>query len=191
MWEQLLQWDEQTFIYLNSLGTAPYDRFWSVITKISTWIPLFFLFGFLLFKKYHWRGALFRVLALILLAVFITFLTDQVKDLVARLRPNNNEAINGFIRIVRSPRDYSFFSGHASSSFSITVLVFLFLRKKWRWAFLFFIWPIFFCYSRIYVGVHYPLDIIVGALVGTLSGLLFYRLFHHFIGPYLRSSHPE
>ena len=125
MWEQLLQWDEQTFIYLNSLGTITYDRFWSLVTKISTWIPLFFLFGLLLFKKYHWRDALFRVLALILLALFITFLTDQVKDMVGRLRPNNNEAINDFIRIIRAPRDYSFFSGHASSSFSITVLTFL------------------------------------------------------------------
>ena len=106
---------------LKSQNLLSYDKFWSLITKISTWIPLFFLFGFLLFKKYNWRGALSRVLALILLAVFITFLTDQVKDVVGRLRPNNNDAINDFIRVLRSPRDYSFFSGHASSSFSITI----------------------------------------------------------------------
>jgi undecaprenyl-diphosphatase len=124
------------------------------------------------------------------LAIFITVITHLTKISVARLRPNNTEEINALIRIIKTPTDYSFFSGHASSSFSITMLVFLFLRKKVKWAILFFIWPILFAMSRIYVGVHFPIDIIVGMVVGLLSGWLFYWLYQRFIAPYSASDHP-
>ncbi|MGY8915678.1 MAG: phosphatase PAP2 family protein [Flavobacteriales bacterium] len=114
----------------------------------------------------------------------------MTKEFVARLRPNNNEEINTIIRILRSPTGYSFFSGHASSSFSITTLVFLFLRPKFKWAWVFYIWPLLFTFSRIYVGVHYPVDILVGAMVGILSALMFYKLHQRFIIPYLASARP-
>jgi len=103
---------------------------------------------------------------------------------VQRLRPNNNIAINTFIRIVKDPSSYSFFSGHSSSSFSITTLIVLFLRKKVKWSWVFYTWPLLFAYSRIYVGVHYPLDILVGTLVGISSGILFYKIYNRFIKPY-------
>ena len=177
MWEELLQWDKDAFVYLNGLGRRPFDNFWSTITEIQTWIPLFLFFIVLFFWKHKKQEALLKVTAVVLLAVFITFLTHWTKVSVARFRPNNDLAINEFIRILKSPVDYSFFSGHASSSFAITVLVFLFLRPKIKWVSLFFLWPLLFSYSRIYVGVHYPTDIIIGALVGSLSGLLFYFLY--------------
>lgn len=180
MWDELLQWDREAFIYLNGLGIESYDGFWSVVTEIHTWIPLFLFFIFLIFRKYPTRAALFKVLTVVLLAVFIMLITNWTKVSVARLRPSNNLEINALIRILKSPTDYSFFSGHASSSFAITVLVVLFLKEKWRWAPFFFIWPLLFCISRIYVGVHYPLDILVGAVVGTLSGWLFYLIYVRF-----------
>lgn len=183
MWDDLLRWDRETFVYLNSLGIEFYDGFWSVITEIYTWIPLFLLFIFLFFRCYPRQEALPMVLTVVALAIFITMVTHWAKVSIARLRPNNNLEINGLIRILKFPTDYSFFSGHASSSFAITVLVFLFLRKKWKWAVLFFVWPLLFCLSRIYVGVHYPLDIIVGALVGTISAFLFYFLYQKFFVP--------
>jgi undecaprenyl-diphosphatase len=183
MWNELLQWDRETFIYLNSLGIESYDGFWSVVTEIHTWIPLFLFFIFLFFWKFSRKEALFSVLTVILLALFITLITHWTKVAVGRLRPNNDLEINALIRILKTPTDFSFFSGHASSSFSITVLVFLFLRKKWKWSVLFFIWPILFCLSRIYVGVHYPLDIIVGALVGTGSAFFFYFSYQRFFYP--------
>jgi undecaprenyl-diphosphatase len=68
-------------------------------------------------------------------------------------------------------------------------LVFLFLREKVKWVILFFIWPILFAMSRIYVGVHFPIDILVGTVVGLLSGLLFYKLYNRFISPYSGSVH--
>lgn len=183
MLERLLQWDRDTFIYLNSLGIEKYDGLWSTLTNITTWIPLFILFLALLYLKFPKEEALYKFLTVLGLVIFITAITHWTKVSVARLRPNNTEEINTLIRILKSPTDYSFFSGHASSSFSITMLMYLFLRKKLKWAALFFIWPILFAMSRIYVGVHFPIDIIVGMMVGIFSGILFYLLYGRFIAP--------
>ena len=190
MLKQLLDWDREAFIYLNGLGIETYDVFWSIVTNITTWIPLFILFIGLLFTKFSRREASLKLLTLLGLVIFITTITHLTKISVARLRPNNTEEINMLIRILKSPTDFSFFSGHASSSFSITVLMYLFLQKKTKWAILFFIWPLLFSLSRIYVGVHFPLDIMAGAVVGILSGLLFYKLYQLFISPYSTLTHP-
>ncbi|MFT0716421.1 phosphatase PAP2 family protein [Flagellimonas lutimaris] len=190
MLEKLLKWDRDTFVYLNGLGIEKYDVFWATVTNISTWIPLFFLFLILFYLKFSKKEAFYKFLTVLGLAIFITVITHLTKISVARLRPNNTEEINALIRIIKTPTDYSFFSGHASSSFSITMLVFLFLRKKVKWAILFFIWPILFAMSRIYVGVHFPIDIIVGMVVGLLSGWLFYWLYQRFIAPCSTSDHP-
>ncbi len=190
MLEEILEWDRETFIYLNGLGIEKYDAFWSAITNFNHWIPLLAFFIFLFFKKFHSKKA-FAVLGTVLfLALFITTLTDLTKETVARIRPNNNEEINTLIRIVKSPTSFSFFSGHASSSFSITTLVYLFLRRTVKWSWLFYTWPILFATSRIYVGVHYPIDIIVGALVGIASALFVYLLYKQLIVPYLWLDHP-
>ncbi|WP_445385588.1 phosphatase PAP2 family protein [Robiginitalea sp. IMCC44478] len=177
MLERLLHWDREAFIYLNSLGIEKYDGFWTAVTDITTWIPLFLLFFALLLLKYPIREGLAMVITSVLLLLFVLWFTDFTKEMVARLRPNNDQQVNTLIRILRNPVSFSFFSGHASSSFSLTTLVFLFLRPKFKWAFLFFLWPLLFAFSRIYVGVHYPLDILVGALVGILLSILFYKGF--------------
>lgn len=190
MFDELLQWDRETFIYLNSLGIEQYDTFWSTVTKIPTWIPLFLLFGLLFFRNYKKKQALSIILTTLVMVFFVVTLTDLTKEVVARLRPNNDTEINTLIRILRSPTGYSFFSGHASSSFSITTIVFLFLRKHIKWAAIFFVWPLLFSMSRIFVGVHFPIDLIVGALVGGFSAWLFYRLYLRLILPYLTLDHP-
>lgn len=191
MFDSLLEWDRETFIYLNRLGVEQYDVFWSTVTTIATWIPLFLLFAFLFFKTFPQKQALYNLLTVILLFFFVLTLTDLTKEIVGRLRPNNDLEINKLIRILKHAEGYSFFSGHASSSFSITVMVFLFLRRKFKWAGIFFIWPILFTLSRIYVGVHFPLDLAVGALVGTLSAFFFYWLHGKIILPGLGLGHRE
>ena len=116
--------------------------------------------------------------------------TDLTKHAVARLRPNNTEDINTLIRILKTPSTYSFFSGHSSSSFSVTTAVVLFLRRRFKWCWVFYLWPLLFVFSRIFVGVHFPVDIIVGATVGVLSALFFYMLYVRLISPALGLSHP-
>ncbi len=190
MWERLLQWDRDTFIYLNSLGIEEYDGFWSLVTHTTTWIPLFILFFLLLLLKFPKKEAIAKILMTVLLFGFVIAFMGITKNLIARLRPNNNEEISALIRILVYPNDYSFFSGHAASSFAITTLIVLFLRKKLRWVYLFYLWPLLFSLSRIYVGVHYPLDLIVGAVVGLLMAVTFYRIYLRFIIPYLGLDRP-
>lgn len=190
MLEQLLQWDQSLFVYLNGLGSPAYDFFWITATTILNWIPIFTLFLLTVILKYPKKEALFVILTILALAFFITNLTNFTKEIVERLRPNNNEEINDYIRILKTSSSYSFFSGHSSSSFSVATLLFLFLRKRFKYSLLFYIWPLVFAYSRIYVGVHYPLDIIVGGLVGVLCAFIFYNIYTRIIGPYLKLSHP-
>lgn len=180
MLKKLLEWDRETFVYLNNLGMAELDTFWSVVTNINTWIPLYLFFAFLFFYKRPFKEGVVKTLWVVTLAVFIIVITDLTKNYVARLRPNNDTELNTLIRILKNPTDYSFFSGHAASSFAITVLVYLLLHKRFRWTLIFFIWPLLFASSRIFVGVHFPLDILVGALVGIASALLFYALYQKF-----------
>lgn len=176
MLEQIKVWDRELFVWLNGLGVAEYDTFWVFVTRIESWIPLFAFFFFLLIRFYGWKRGLIVIGFVILTFATTLSLTELTKELVGRLRPNNTEHLAGIIRILQEPHGFSFFSGHASSSFAITTFVFLSLRKMNKWIILAYIWPILFVLSRIYVGVHYPSDIIVGAMVGVFIAIVFYRL---------------
>lgn len=177
MLEHLNKWDRQLFVYLNNLGIESYDSFWLFVTNVRHWIPLYILFFILFFIAFHWKKALFNSVFL-LAAFFTTFgFTNFVKELSLRLRPNNEPDLLEIIRILQTPTNYSFFSGHASSSFVVATFVVLSLRKHYKWIYIIYIWPVLFVMSRVYVGVHYPLDLLVGALVGVLFALLFYSLY--------------
>jgi undecaprenyl-diphosphatase len=174
MFETLRNWDRDIFVWLNAIGIEPYDSFWIFVTQIESWVPLFSLFFFLIVFFYGWKkGALVLVFLLATTAATLLF-TGFVKESIQRLRPNNVKALSSIIRILQKPENYSFFSGHASSSFVIVSFIVLALRGKTKWIYLTFIWPLLFVMSRIYVGVHYPSDLLVGALVGTLFAILGY-----------------
>ena len=189
MLKKLLEWDSDALIYLNNLGTEKYDFFWSTVTKINIWIPLFIIFIYLFLTKFPKKIALFKMVTVLFLVAFIMTVTNLTKEIVGRLRPNNEEAINSLLRIVHNPDGFSFFSGHASSSVAITTLVFLFLRTKFKWSWLFYTWPLFYASSRVYLSVHYPGDIIIGACIGVLSAFLFYKFYNYLITPYLQKYH--
>ena len=190
MLERLLEWDREALIYLNGLGVEQYDGFWTFITQIPNWIPLFIFFFYLIIRWHPTKKGIIISVTVLALLGFVLLATDLTKAWVERLRPNNDSEINYLLRILRHPTSYSFFSGHAATSVSMTTLIVLFLRKRSRWVWLFFIWPVVFSLSRIYVGVHYPVDILVGVFAGLLSALLFYFLYKRFIVPYIGLSHP-
>ncbi len=173
MIEHILHIDREIFLYLNNLGSPAWDSFWLFVTNKYVWIPMYLWILYLLFKKYSLRQA---VTLLLIIAVLVAF-TDQFVNLVkystARIRPCNDDSFQNIARIVKHSGGYSFFSGHATNSTAVSTFVVLFLRKYNRHITYIFIWPVLFAYSRIYLGVHYPLDVLTGIIAGVLIALFF------------------
>lgn len=176
MLDRLNKWDRELLVYLNSLGIESYDGFWIFVTDYKHWIPLYLFFFIMFFVSFHWKKAVLNSIFLLTSFVATIGFTFLVKAMSLRLRPNNQPDLIDFIRILQYPTNYSFFSGHASGSFVVATFVVLSLKERYKWIYAVYIWPVLFIISRIYVGVHYPSDLIVGALVGILFAFIFYRL---------------
>jgi undecaprenyl-diphosphatase len=127
------------------------------------------------------KSTLFLLLFVTLLIVVTDQTSNLFKTTFQRLRPCNNPDINTIIRIVKSSDTYSFFSGHAANSMATMTLVFLILKRHFRFAFLLFLFPLIFAYSRIYLGLHYPLDILTGYLFGACFGFIAYKLYQKYV----------
>ncbi|MEC4113046.1 phosphatase PAP2 family protein [Myroides pelagicus] len=177
MLETLVGWDKELMILLNNLGTETFDPFWRFITKQFNWLPFYVVLLYVTYRKVALKKL---ILILVFLAALITFtdqMTNLVKYTVARPRPCNTEDIMGMLRIVRCSDTLSFFSGHASNSTATMLFMFLILRRYYKYAYIIFVFPLIFAYSRIYLSLHFPGDILVGMCAGSLFGFLFYRLF--------------
>ena len=169
-------WDQDLLVWLNNLGKEPYDVFWVFATQIESWIPLFIYFCIIVLYYHKGKKGLAMLLGAIVTFLVTLALTDLTKIYVARIRPNNITELSGLIRVLQDPATYSFFSGHASSSFCIVTFLVLAIRRFNSWIYLAYAWPIIFVVSRIYVGVHFPSDILSGAVVGIILAVQGFRI---------------
>ncbi|MEN8857466.1 MAG: phosphatase PAP2 family protein [Flavobacteriaceae bacterium] len=177
MIESLLQKDTELLIFLNNLGSEQWDGFWLALTNQFHWSPLFAFLLFLIFRKFGWKNGLLMILFLIGLVAFSDQFTNFIKHSFQRLRPCNTDGVFEQLRsFTYRPGGYSFYSGHASLSMTFTVFIILLLKNHYKYIVFLLIFPLLFGYSRIYLGVHYPLDILTGYITGMIWGYLFYRL---------------
>ncbi|NVJ87418.1 MAG: phosphatase PAP2 family protein [Algoriphagus sp.] len=173
MMETLIHWDEQLFLFLNSHHWDWFDPIVNQSTKTITWVPLF---GFLIFKIYKsdpknsWW--VFGGVALTILLADQTT-SGLMKPYFERLRPCHDPRWDGLIHTYeRCGGLYGFASSHAANTFGMTVFLILKLKGKLKGMGWLFLYAIFVSYTRIYLGVHYPLDLLVGGLVGVLAALI-------------------
>jgi len=179
MLETLLEIDRDVFVYLNSLGSDNWDGFWLFITKQFNWAPIFAIVLYLVFKRLGWKHALLITMVIALLITLTDQTTNLIKNTFQRLRPGSDPELAEFIRAVQKRNSFSFISGHASNSMASAFFLFHVLRPYFKYMGFIFIWPLIFAYSRIYLGLHYPGDIIVGYCWGIATASLMLLLYRY------------
>jgi undecaprenyl-diphosphatase len=180
MLEKIIALDKKVFIFLNSLGSPTFDGLWLLITKQAYWTPFFLLLAYLLYKKIGPKKLGIVVLFIAVILLCCNTSVEFFKTTFQRLRPCNDPEIKGIIRIIHHSSTYSFFSGHASNSMATMVFLYMILKKYYKYAFLIFLYPIIFAYSRIYLGVHFPTDILTGYVFGATLGFGFYSVYQKY-----------
>lgn len=184
--QRILELDKDLFLFLNGFHSDFWDTVMLLVTRQETWFPFFVCILFFIVKNYRSKSLLIIIsLALVILA------SDQLsvlmKDTIQRLRPVHDPAIAHLVHNVLGKGGFfSFVSSHAANSVAILVFTTRIFKRR-TYSILMLVWVLLFCYSRIYSGVHYPLDLIGGALLGWLIGWGVYKLMmfvenHFFFG---------
>ena len=182
MVEQLIQMDKELFLYLNGMGVPKWDSFWLYLSRTLSFVTLP-LYAGLLALSLRTLGLKKTGLLVVTVALMITA-TDQLSNFFkygfGRLRPCYEEDMLATMRLVKGycGGKYSFFSAHAANSVALASFFAFLLGPRMKWLpFLVLGWAIFVSYSRIYIGVHYPLDVLTGIGVGLFFGWVFAKLF--------------
>ncbi|WP_163325628.1 phosphatase PAP2 family protein [Draconibacterium mangrovi] len=182
----ILELDKDVFLFLNGFHNEFWDTMIILITRQETWIPFFASILFYIIKNYRSKSILILIAIGLLIAATDQF-SNVIKDSVQRLRPTHDPAISHLVHIFFGKGgQFGFVSAHAANSVAILVLTSRIFKNR-SYYFLTLAWVLVFCYSRIYVGVHYPLDLICGGLIGWFIGWALYRLMmfvenHFFFG---------
>jgi undecaprenyl-diphosphatase len=170
--------DQHLFLFLNSFYSPFWDKVMQAISGILIWVPLYM--AILVYLGVKYRRKFIVILLFIILAAT---LADQIsvhlfKNIFHRLRPCHEPYLEGLVHLVDGKCGglYGFVSSHATNSFNVALLSLLFIRKRW-FTILIILWALTVGYSRIYLGVHYPGDVICGSMLGSLIGWGIYNLY--------------
>lgn len=173
--QKILEADTELFLFLNSFHNNFWDTIMLIVTRKETWVPFYLVILFFIFRNYKSKWLL-AVIFLILTIVLSDQLSVVLKETIQRFRPVHNPEIEHLVHnVLRKGGLYGFVSSHAANGFAFFVFTSRLFRNRGYWVLLLF-WALLISYSRLYSGVHYPLDLAGGALLGWLIGAGMYKL---------------
>ena len=185
--EELIRFDQQLLLAMNGSDSVWLDQVMLYVTKTATWIPLIVALLVMLLRLRPWREVLLVVVSVALVVLLCDqFASSLCKPFFQRYRPSHEPALLGSVDLVNDRRGglYGFISSHAANTFGTFMFLMLYLRHAIprRWLYVLssstiFLWACLSSYSRIYLGLHYPGDILAGALAGLFFGWLVHRLY--------------
>ncbi|HET8860350.1 phosphatase PAP2 family protein [Marivirga sp.] len=188
MLETLIELDKELFLFLNGLHADWLDPIMLFITERNPWIPLYALILFFVIRRLRWQSW-----SMMLAFALLITLADQAssgffKPFFERLRPCHEPGIQDLVHMVKGcGGQYGFASSHASNTFALAFFLWFIYRNIY--AKIMIGWAIVVSYSRIYVGVHYPGDIIMGAILGVLAAWITYQLYKRIFPNHLEKIH--
>ena len=184
--EELIHFDKELLLWFNGSDSLVMDSVIMTLTTATTWIPMYLALFYVVLKSNSTVRDILLVLAGAAACVLLAGTIDDtiVKPLVARWRPGRDPEIGMLVDTVDGYRggNYGFFSAHAANTFSIAIFMSLLMRQRLLTIFL-VCWSLLNCYTRLYLGVHYPGDITVGLIWGSLVGFGVYKGYCHFARP--------
>jgi undecaprenyl-diphosphatase len=173
----LEHFDQQLFLFINSLNSPFFDVVMHTISGKLIWVPLYL--SILIYLGITYKRKFLIILIFIILAAT---LSDQssvlIKNIFQRLRPCNDPALKGLVHLVNGECGglLGFVSSHATNSFDVALLSLLFIKKRW-YSISIIAWALVIGYSRVYLGVHYPGDVLCGSILGAFIGWSMYQLY--------------
>ncbi len=183
MLHQILNWDQEALLWIHRHmhGTAP-NAVIPYLRKPMFWLPLYI--GLIFYFIRQWRVKAYIPILFLGAGVGVADLMSVhlFKNYFQRLRPCHSLSdVPGFDLLVNCGGQFGFVSSHAANHMSMAVFLLLLTRESWgRWSYLWIFWALMIGFAQVYVGVHYPLDVLAGFLLGGVIGLAFYRLMSNF-----------
>jgi undecaprenyl-diphosphatase len=188
--ETIKQIDQSLLLFLNSFHNAFWDKAVTIFTSIEIWIPFYLLIVYMIVKTYKRNSIYILILIGLSIAVSDQF-ANLIKNLVERLRPTQDPVLGSIVHNVYNRGGaFGFFSAHAANTFTLAIISAK-LFKNQIYTILIFTWAVLVSYTRIYIGLHYPGDLLAGWIWGFLAGLAFYQLMVIVQRRYFKANFPD
>lgn len=177
--DRLIAFDQKLFVFLNGLHDSHLDEAMRIISTTGVWIPFYAVLIFLIIRKYKIQSWLPLLTITLLIILCDQFASGLMKPLFERLRPCHEPGLEALIYVpFGCGGQYGFISSHAANTFGLAMFIWLIFKKQSHyWGFM-FLWALMVSYSRIYLGAHYPGDVIAGGLSGMLWAKILYEIMH-------------
>ena len=186
MWQTIHEWDIELFHSINTVWTNTFlDHNFPWWRDSTTWYPLYLFLFIFIFMNFGWRAWTWVLFIIINVTLTDQFSSSVVKQWIPRPRPCQDPGMIEYVRMLlhHCSGGNSFPSSHATNHFGAAVFLFCTLRKYCRnWTYLFFFWAATVSYAQVYVGVHYPTDVLAGAIIGSIIGYIVALIYNKKIG---------